>query len=419
MPIVAPRFDGGRPDCQSCGFPNIVSQPLDGETFFRGEIIEIAYDWTKDVVVNTSGGLPALRSLFIGDRERLAHYVAGRSTTRRSVFEYTVQAEDSTQGNFPLEVRPGTLIIPPGSSITDLSGNAAVPYWLGVGGGLGFDVDGSTAEARSRVTQTPVPSPTTMPTATSSPVSCINLQPYADLNGCDFSERDMRGINLEGADLRNAVLERTDLSDANLTGADLSGAVLTKANLKNAVMANAKIREASAEGIDLTNVDLSSTDISQVRSFNDATLFRTIFAPGVQLSEVTFVRTELSRSHLVGAILVGADFTRAKSYLTDLTRANLKDAVFRTADLDSVIMESANLHGAIFVDADLSESYLSNANFQGANIKDADFSKADLTGANFSDAKNADDAIFRDTVCSDGVTSNRCYSRGSLHGIQP
>ena len=87
-------------------------------------------------------------------------------------------------------------------------------------------------------------------------------------------------------------------------------------------------------------------------------------------------------------------------------------------------MEDANIQGANFNGADVSdvnfsESDLSDASFQGADIEGAKFSEADLTGANFSGAKNADEAVFSKTTCSDGVKSDSCYSEGNLHGISP
>ena len=153
-----PRFLGGWDDCTpSYCSPDIVNQPSDGATFYRGEIIRIAYGWTEDVVVETSGGLPTMTSLFIGDQERQASYVANRSSASLSIFEYIVQAGDNSESSFNgLVVQPGTLIMPSGSSIKDLSGNDAVPYWLG-GRGYEWRVDGSNT-GTGTATPAPVPS---------------------------------------------------------------------------------------------------------------------------------------------------------------------------------------------------------------------------------------------------------------------
>ena len=87
-------------------------------------------------------------------------------------------------------------------------------------------------------------------------------------------------------------------------------------------------------------------------------------------------------------------------------------------------MEDANIQGANFNGADVSdvnfsESDLSDANFQGADIEGAKFSEANLTGANFSGAKNANEAIFSKTTCSDGAKSDACFSEDRLKGLSP
>ena len=87
--------------------------------------------------------------------------------------------------------------------------------------------------------------------------------------------------------------------------------------------------------------------------------------------------------------------------------------------MKEAIAQGAKFNDADVSDANFSESDLINASFQGADVEDAKFSEADLTGANFSAALNADQALFDDTICSDGTTSSNCYLEGKLRGARP
>ena len=353
-------------------------------------------------------------------------------------------------------------------------------------------------------THTPTPLPTAthtpLPTPTHTPMSCRPEIPGSSLNRCDLRGADLRGYDLTGVDLRYANLAGTDLKDAVLTGANLTDVNLTDADFTGAVLTDADMTGASVEGIILTRVDLSSTTISAIESFNEAKLQRVVFPNAVGLAGATFVDADLSHGSLVGANLESADFTGASLYRANLNQAVLTDANFRRANLKSAFLNGASLQranlaaadfseiyfdinpdfrgadlrnanfykavlngvdfsgarldeanfnrtelsGVMFVNANLSEaemkdavaqgarfnnadvsdvnfsdSDLTNANFNGANIEDARFGEANLMGANFSGTINADNAIFKETVCSDGSVSDNCYYESRLHGIRP
>ena len=353
-------------------------------------------------------------------------------------------------------------------------------------------------------THTPTPLPaathTPLPTPTHTPMPCRPDIPGSSLNRCDLRGADLRGYDLTGVDLRYANLAGADLKDAVLTGANLTDANLTNADFTGAVLADADMTGASVEGIILTRVDLSSTMISAIESFNEAKLQRAVFPNAVGLAGVTFVDADLSHGSLAGANLESTNFTGASLYRANLNQTVLMDANFRRANLKGAFLNGTNLqranlvavdfseiyfdvnpdfrgadlrnanfykavlngvdfsgarldeakfnraelNGAIFVNANLSEaemkdaaaqgarfnsadvsdvnfseSDLTSASFHGANIEDARFSEANLTGASFSGALNADEAIFGDTVCSDGTTSSSCYFEGMLHGVRP
>ena len=345
----------------------------------------------------------------------------------------------------------------------------------------------SAAQATPEFTPTPSPEvqatqpPTSTAVSTSESASISegceeeNWQPGANLSKCNLAGKDVSGRDLTSAILTTANLASANLKGAILIGADLTDANLTGADLTNAVLAGADMTKASVEGIILARVDLSSTTISGIESFNNAVLQRVIFPSKAQLMGVTFREATLQHTKLIDADLEFADFTGASFYYTNFTRANLKRAIFgrppnkkklelgkvflNGADLQEAILKNvvfseytfvqidhdnlsdkpnfikADLSGAVFFKADLrgfnfSEATLTDADFSGADltdasfanaedIEDANFSKANLTGANFSGARNADEARFDDTICSDGVESDDCYLEGRLHGIRP
>ena len=264
--------------------------------------------------------------------------------------------------------------------------------------------------------------------------SCASLQPGADLRRCDLSGKDLRGVNLTGVDLRHSDLTSTNLEGAVLDSANLANANLTRSNLKNATLMGATLSGATIEGTDMTDVELIFTDISDIKSFDKATLRNVAFPAEADLGGVSFVEAVLSGSSITGANLKGADFTEAKLNRTDFSRtvlkratferAEIQDAYFFDASLSRTSMVGANAHGAFFIGADVGgvdfrEADLSNASFRDADVEDAKFSDADLTNAYFGSCTNVSNAIFGNTVCSDGVKSDNCFFEGRLYGSHP
>lgn len=240
-----------------------------------------------------------------------------------------------------------------------------------------------TATPTQTHTPTHTPTPTITPThtathtPTATPDPCDNLQPDANLRGCDLSMRDLGAIDLNGADLTGAILTHTNLKDANLTGASISGAAV-----ENAI---------------LTNVDLSSVNISGIESFNGANLVGAKFPNGADLTTVTFVGADLSRSSLIRANMNGANFTDAVLYDADLTKASLNNAKFEDADLHEADFTDASLTRADFKDARLHHTILDGANLEGASLPNKmEFSRIDFnSNTNFRSAKLKDASFLK------------------------
>ena len=127
LPDTTPPSIGG-------GAPRISNSPSSGDTYTRGEDIQVEAGFTDPVVVNTSGGLPTIE-LEIGGETRRAQYDASESDGPRLVFAYTVQAEDRDDDG-EVWVVADSLVVPSGSSIKDAAGNLANLSWKVSSGGL-------------------------------------------------------------------------------------------------------------------------------------------------------------------------------------------------------------------------------------------------------------------------------------------
>ena len=332
------------------------------------------------------------------------------------------------------------------------------------------------------LTPTPFPTSThtPLPTSTPSPSPCLYFGPGVDLNRCDLSDKDFRGFDFSGANLAYANLTGANFKDAVLTNATIAGASVEGINLTNVNLSttdisdiqsfnkailvkavfppNADLAEATFVDADLSRSSLVGANLKR-SDFTRASLYRAI------LNQAVLMDANLRRANLEGAFLNGTNLQRANLAAADfseiyfdinpdfrgadLRNANFYKAVlngvdFSDARLDEAKFNRTELNGAMFVnanlneaemkdaiaqearfnnadvsDANFSDSSLTNANFQNADVEDAKFTEADLKGANFSGAINADNAIFKETVCSDGIVSDNCHLEGRLHGIRP
>ena len=181
-----------------------------------------------------------------------------------------------------------------------------------------------------------------------------NLEPFADLRGCDLS-----GMMLEGVDLSNANLSGANLDNANLFCAILEGAIFDNASLRNAY-----IEGAEAQGASFINADLRGVDL----------YFATV----------------------TDANLTGANFTETWMNSIDFERSNLQDAIFAGSVIRSVDLKDTDLRGADLSFTRLHSSRMHNADLRGANLLGAELlSENTLTGV-----------IWGDTTCSDGSNSD-------------
>jgi uncharacterized protein YjbI with pentapeptide repeats len=134
---------------------------------------------------------------------------------------------------------------------------------------------------------------------------------------------------------------------------------------------------------------------------------------GSNLSGVNLSRADLRGANLTEANLRGANLTEANLRGANLTEANLRGAILSGANLRGANLVKANLSGAFFSGANLSRANLMEADLSGADLSEIflEVSGANLSGANLMDANlsgaNLMGAYFRDTICPDGVKTNK------------
>jgi uncharacterized protein YjbI with pentapeptide repeats len=121
---------------------------------------------------------------------------------------------------------------------------------------------------------------------------------------------------------------------------------------------------------------------------------------GLDLSNLTFDRLDMTRASLDGCDLRGATFAG-----TNLTGASLRESRF----------EGALLEAATLDDADLSSIEADGVSFRGASLRDADLTEAKLNGAGF-DGAQATRAIFCGAALSKATFREALLDRADFSG---
>ena len=129
------KVDGVAPTL--AGAPALVSTPSAGDTYGRGEFVDVALTFSEPVAVN---GAPRL-AVRVGAETRQAVYRAGGGTATLT-FRYTlVLADEDADG---ISIPAGTLALA-GGAITDLPGNAAPLAYTALAAQPGHKVKGNSA----------------------------------------------------------------------------------------------------------------------------------------------------------------------------------------------------------------------------------------------------------------------------------
>lgn len=214
-----------------------------------------------------------------------------------------------------------------------------------------------------------------------------------------FTFADLTGISLAGADLRDVDFYGANLTGASLAGAQIGGADLsyvqtTPANLRStnhdwtgALLVGVSLDRTnfSAGGYDLTDVDLSQSDLDHAN-----------------FSGMDLINTNLTDAYLDGANFNNVDLSSDGTWIDG---ASLWDAKFNGADLSGFDFSNASLLGVDFRNADLAGTDFTDAALAGARLGGADASGATFLGAT-GDPVGGATVVYSSTVCPDGTTAN-------------
>lgn len=205
--------------------------------------------------------------------------------------------------------------------------------------------------------------------------------------------------------LLDANLSQVNLLAAIFDGINLNGDNLTKAILNEAHLANAQLISTNLINAQLCQADLHAANL------HGAYLQFADLSPGLNFFPID---TPLPNNKQIGAPPCGSFASRpilVESHGTDLSGADLSEAILAGADLDQAILMKANLQGAnlgqaIVIKANGAPSIyittLVQANLSGADLTGADLSGTDLRGAKVTELQLARAKSLKGATMPDG-----------------
>lgn len=175
---------------------------------------------------------------------------------------------------------------------------------------------------------------------------------------------------LAGANWRGSKLAQLQMCNVDLSGSDLSESKLDGADLKFANLQGAQLIGSRVNDTDFSQANLSGADLSRCRG--TVARFLATNARGTRFEE----------AELHGALFYGADLTQARFVAaalcgSDLTSANVEDAEFDHVDFTDAILCHLMLRVA----------KVRTSRFARVNLRSADLEEMSLPGADFSRAR--------------------------------
>jgi uncharacterized protein YjbI with pentapeptide repeats len=169
--------------------------------------------------------------------------------------------------------------------------------------------------------------------------------------------RNLESVNLQDADLPNIHLYEADLKRSNMQNVNLSGvdtqvfeSDFTHANLQNAQMNDVDGRGAIFDGARLQGIQLLRANFAPFEDragTNHYSSFVDCHLEGAILSGANFTKARLVQSHLA-PLAIGAEFKATQLDHANLTDADLSGADVRGVNLTGSRLDNANLQDAIF-----------------------------------------------------------------------
>lgn len=209
-----------------------------------------------------------------------------------------------------------------------------------------------------------------------------------NLSRLDMKGLELNGVDFRGADFNGADLSNVSLTDVNLQGADLSQAILTKAKLRSTNLTRAVLKGANLRGIDCKVEAQYGGGLNQ----SLRTIFRETDLSNADLSEAIFYFSDFSNANLNNAnlnkayfyhsYLINADIEKVNLSYAKLTNSNLTGASLVGSDLNKADLEVVKFQGKNLQEIRLRAVNLNKFNLVGLNISFADLSGANLENAN-------------------------------------
>ncbi|MGK7897379.1 MAG: pentapeptide repeat-containing protein [Xenococcus sp. (in: cyanobacteria)] len=142
-----------------------------------------------------------------------------------------------------------------------------------------------------------------------------------DMQGVNWSHRELGNIRLKSSNLDRANLMNTDLGFALLAHSSLNNAILVNANLAGANLQEATLRGANLEGVTLFDGELSSAlPVSFSRTWKSVTIDTTPLVDGTYIDQLNVEMCADGETYVTFLLLEGnganvenADFTDAKN----------------------------------------------------------------------------------------------------------
>jgi uncharacterized protein YjbI with pentapeptide repeats len=199
----------------------------------------------------------------------------------------------------------------------------------------------------------------------------------SDLNGQDFSQKDLRHwslLDLSNVNFTNANFSKSDLGCLNFDKNIMTGADFTDANLQGT-----SLREANLSGANLSNANLSVDQETEyifnargyMRMESDAKESRKFVEAGIP---------KMQNNLLQGVILNKANLSNANLTGADLEAASLKDVNAIGTRFRGTNLSEASLSGD-FSRADFTNAFLIMAKFEPSTWDTIIFNKTDLRAA--------------------------------------
>ena len=171
--------------------------------------------------------------------------------------------------------------------------------------------------------------------------SSSEQQMLTNFSGSNLSNSDFAGVTAHKRKFNGSALRGSDFAGADLTGSSFMGS---------------DVRETNFDGANLSDCTLSAVDLT------DASFDKTIF-----------MRTEFTKSALIGAKFTNAELIDAKLTKTDLRKTVFEKCIFNGVDFKYSDLRGLCLDGQTFIGVKFHNAALNEASFKGATLKNVSF----------------------------------------------